>query len=194
MQLRLPPVKPSNPEWIKTVMANFSFFLQDHANCERKASASAMSLVARYPDRVEIIPELIETAIEEMEHFRDVYTVMQKEGIQLEHEISEDVYVRELLKKCRTGRNEHFMDRLLLVSVIESRAAERFQLIYENLPDGELKKFYHMLWASEAKHGEVFVKMALNYFDSDTVFKRLHELNEAEGEILDAMPFTGKLH
>jgi len=194
MQLRLPLVKPSNPGWIKTVMANFSFFLQDHANCERKASASAMSLVARYPDRIEIIPELIETALEEMEHFRDVYKVMQDQGIQLAHEITEDKYVKELLKICRTGREEHFLDRLLIVSVIESRAAERFKLIYENLSEGELKKFYHQLWASEAKHGDIFVKMALNYFNEEVVYKRLEELNNAEGQILESMPLTGKLH
>jgi tRNA-(ms[2]io[6]A)-hydroxylase len=50
------------------------------------------------------------------------------------------------------------------------------------------------LWACEAKHGDIFVKMALNYFNEESVYKRLHELNNAEGEILDAMPITGKLH
>ena len=83
---------------------------------------------------------------------------------------------------------------MLLVSVIENRAAERFKLIYEHLPEGDLKVFYHQLWACEAKHGDIFVKMALNYFDEESVYKRLHELNNAEGEILDAMPITGKLH
>jgi tRNA-(ms[2]io[6]A)-hydroxylase len=119
---------------------------------------------------------------------------MQSQGIQLQHEITEDSYVKELLKLCRNGRDEHFMDRLLLVSVIESRAAERFKLVYEHLPEGDLKNFYHQLWATEAKHGEIFVKMALNYFDEETIYKRLHELNNAEAEILDNMPITGKLH
>ena len=48
-------------------MSNFAAFLQDHADCERKASAMAMSFVAKYPDRSEIIPELIATGIEELE-------------------------------------------------------------------------------------------------------------------------------
>lgn len=194
MQFRLPLVKPSNPGWIQSVMANFDVFLQDHANCERKASAFALSLVAKYPNRIEIIPELIETALEEMEHFRDVYKVMEQRGIRLVHEINEDVYIKQLLKLCRNGRDEHFMDRLLLGSVIESRGAERFKLIYETLPDGDLKKFYHLLWASEAKHGDIFVKMALHYFDESSVYKRLNELNDAEGEIINALPFTGALH
>ena len=80
----------TRPEWVRAVMTNFSAFLQDHADCERKASAMAMSFVAKYPDRVEIIPELIETGIEELEHFQQVYAHMQKRGIQLAKEISEE--------------------------------------------------------------------------------------------------------
>ena len=59
-------------------MANFDAFLQDHADCERKASSMAMSFVAKCPDRTEIIPELIDTALEELEHFKSVYTLMEK--------------------------------------------------------------------------------------------------------------------
>ena len=67
----------SPKEWADAVMADFDTFLQDHADCERKANGMMMSMVAKYPDRVEIIPLLIETALEELEHFRDVYELMQ---------------------------------------------------------------------------------------------------------------------
>jgi tRNA 2-(methylsulfanyl)-N6-isopentenyladenosine37 hydroxylase len=194
MQLRLPLVKPSDPKWVEAVMADFDAFLLDHANCERKASAFAMSLVAKYPHRKEIIPDLIDTALEELEHFRDVYKVIEEKGLRLPQEIQEDMYVKELLKLCRNGREENFLDRLLLGSVIESRGAERFRIIYERLPSGFLKKFYHELWASEAKHGDIFVKMALKYFDEEVVYQRLRELNNAEGEIVDRLPITGLMH
>jgi tRNA-(ms[2]io[6]A)-hydroxylase len=171
-----------------------NLFLKDHANCERKASAMAMSFVAKFPDRVEIIPMLIDTAVEELEHFRSVYQIMQKRNLILPHEIGRDVYVKQLVDQCRSGRLERFMDRLLLASVVENRGAERFRLIYENLEDKELKKFYHDLWASEAKHGEIFVEMTLNYFDEKDVFIRLEELNELEGDIISKMPITPALH
>lgn len=194
MQLRVPLCYDSSPEWVETVIANFDEFLQDHADCERKASAMAMSFVAKFPDRLEIIPELIDTAVEELEHFRSVYQIMQRRGITLKHEITEDKYVKALIKSCRSGREERFMDRLLLASIVENRGAERFKLVYENLEQGDLKEFYQDLWASEAKHGEVFVKMALNYFDHDPVFERLQEMNEIEGEVMAAMPITPALH
>src|SRR6476660_927091 len=96
----------TRPEWVSTVLADFPAFLQDHADCERKASATAMSLVAKYPNRKEIIPELIETALEEMEHFRDVYKIMESQGIQLAHSIHEDLYIKALMKAQHDGQEE----------------------------------------------------------------------------------------
>ncbi|MDX2249112.1 MAG: tRNA-(ms[2]io[6]A)-hydroxylase [Bacteroidia bacterium] len=180
--------------WIAAVMADFDSFLQDHANCERKASAMAMSFVAKYPDRTEIIPELIETAVEELEHFRDVYRIMEERGIRLPDTMAEDLYVKQLLQTCRTGRDERLIDRLLWASVIECRGAERFRLVYEALEPGDLKQFYHRLWASEAKHGHIFVKMALIYFPEAPVFKRLQELVEIEAQVLAGLELKAALH
>jgi tRNA-(ms[2]io[6]A)-hydroxylase len=119
----------SSPAWADTVMADFDTFLQDHADCERKASGMMMSMVAKYPDRKEIIPLLIETALEEMEHFRDVYALMESRGILLENPFEEDPYIKGLMAYVRTGRDERFLDRLLLASLFETRGAERFKLI-----------------------------------------------------------------
>lgn len=194
MQRNLDLTFPSPPEWIETVMADFNSFLQDHADCERKASGFAMSMVAKYPNRVEIIPELIETALEEMEHFKLVYEVMEQRGIQLAHVIPKDYYMERLIKLRRTGREEHFLDRLCIGSVVEIRGAERFRLVEEALKDPELKRFYKMLWTSEAKHGNVYVDMALNYFPKDEVYERLAWFNEQEGEILKALEIRPALH
>ncbi len=194
MPLRVPLCIDSSQEWIDAVMQDFNAFLQDHANCERKASSMAMSFVAKFPDRVEIIPELIHTAIEELEHFRDVQIILEKRGILLPHEIGQDFYVKKLVDNCRSGKLDRFMDRLLLASIVENRGAERFRLIYENLKDPELKQFYHRLWASEARHGEIFVDMTLHYFEEDEVFKRLNEMNEYEAEVLAGLPIKAALH
>ena len=98
MKLNLDIKAPSSAAWLDSVMGDFDSFLQDHADCERKASAMAMSFVAKYPDRVEIIPELIETGIEELEHFQQVYELMQRRGVTLPASMGEDVYVKKLIK------------------------------------------------------------------------------------------------
>ena len=84
-----------------------------------------MSLVAKYPNRVEIIPELIDIGVEELEHFQQVYKVMQSRGIQLSHTIHEDLYIKGLMKSQHDGLEERFLDRLLIASVLETRGAER---------------------------------------------------------------------
>jgi len=185
----------TRPEWVRTVLSDFPAFLQDHADCERKASAMAMSFVAKYPDRIEIISDLIETAIEELGHFQQVHAHMAKRGIRLAKEMREDPYIKALLELCCTDPLNRFLDRLLLVSVIECRGAERFRLVWAALEhDAELKEFYHRLWVSEAKHGNIFVRMALNYFEKNRVYSRLQELNGAEGKIIQSLGLRAALH
>lgn len=194
MQLNLEIAVPSKQEWIDAVMQDFDSFLQDHADCERKASSMAMSFVAKYPDRVAIIPELIETAVEELDHFQQVYALMEKRGVQLPAKMAEDLYVKRLIKQCHSGRNERFMDRLLIASVLETRGAERFKMVANALEDPDLKRFYKMLWISEAKHGHIFVKMAMNYFDGKTVYDRLHWWIDREAEVIDSLEIRPALH
>ncbi len=194
MKLNLDLGVPSSQEWIDAVMNDFDAFLQDHADCERKASAMAMSFVAKYPDRTEIIPELIETGIEELEHFQQVYELMQERGLQLQHSIGKDPYLDKLLKLCHSGREERFMDRLLIASIVETRGAERFKMVAEAQTEEKMQKFYKTLWVSEAKHGHIFVKMALTYFEKEKVYSRLEWWVEQEARIIQELEIRSALH
>lgn len=194
MQYRLDVGKPSSPDWLLAVLDDFDEFLKDHADCERKASSMAMSFVAKYPDRKEILPELIDTAVEELEHFRMVYELMAERKVTLPKQMKQDAYVKALINRAHSGRNERFMDRLLIASVVETRGAERFRLIAENITAPKLQKFYKELWTSEAKHGEVFVRMALEYFDESLVYDRLKWWMVQESAIIEELPIQPALH
>ena len=78
--------------------------------------------------------------------------------------------------------------------MVECRGAERFRLVSEALEDDALKNFYKMLWTSEAKHGNIFVKMALNYFDKVTVDTRLSFLVQQEAGVLNGLKIRAALH
>lgn len=194
MKLSLDLTYSTPPEWADQVLANFDAFLQDHADCERKASSMAMSFVAKCPDKVEIIPELIETALEELEHFQRVYALMESRGVRLPDRMPKDVYIEKLIDLCRSSPDERLLDRMLLASIIECRGAERFRLVADGAQDPDIKKFYKELWTSEAKHGHIFVKFALNYWPENVVYERLEELNEAEGRICSQTPWRPALH
>ena len=195
MKFSLDLTVETQSDWVDTVIADIPSFLQDHADCERKASAMALSLVAKYPDRHEIIPELIATGIEELEHFQQVYKIMRAMGIPLAKEIEQDPYIKGLISLIHSDSKRRFLDRLLLASIIECRGAERFRLISAALiNDKILKCFYHDLWVSEAKHGHIFVKMALEYFDKEHVYTRLNYLNNEEGKIITGLKLRPALH
>ena len=194
MKLNLDVAIASSPEWIKAVLDDFPSFLQDHADCERKASAMAMSMVAKYPDRKEIIPELIDIGVEELEHFKMVYELMESLFIPLPTKMHKDPYVKGLFDQMHSDVRRRFLDRLLIASVVETRGAERFKMVADHQENAELKKFYKMLWVSEAKHGHVYVKMALNYFENEETYDRLKFWIQKEGEIISGLEIRPALH
>ena len=192
-RLRAQLASSTDPEWVKVILENFDDFLIDHASCERKAMAYAMSVVVKYPDRTEIIPDLLQVAQDELDHFRDVLLLMNERGLQMTPD-EPDPYVNQLIKVCRHGREKRLLDRLLVASVIETRGAERFRIIAEALEDPRLKDFYRDLWATEARHGDVFKKMALNYFDEDEIDSRNQEIIDAEAKIIANLEWRPSLH
>ena len=46
---------------------------------------------------------------------------MQRRGVPLLHSISEDPYIKGLIKRMHSGIKERFLDRLLIGSVFESK-------------------------------------------------------------------------
>jgi len=183
----------TDPAWVDVATQDMAKLLADHANCERKASAMATSLIMKYRDRTQIIEPLIDLALEELEHFKLVYNLMKSKGMPL-LEDSKDPYVKQLMKQVRKGRDDGFLDRLLICSLIETRGAERFQLLANGLNDETLCIFYRDLWAAEAKHGELFIDLALLYFDTETVENRLHIIGKVEGDIVRDLPWTSSFH
>jgi len=156
----------------------------------RRQNESPLSKIAKkFPSL-----KLIATAVEELEHFQMVYKIMEERGVGLLPDMKKDPYVNALLSEMKSGIEERFLDRLLLGSVVECRGAERFKLVSEGLSDSDLKNFYKMLWTSEAKHGDIFVKFALHYFPENKVYPRLEELMEKEAEILSGLEIRAALH
>jgi tRNA-(ms[2]io[6]A)-hydroxylase len=194
MTFDVPLLIPSKKDWLQAVLNDFDSFLQDHADCERKASGMAMSLVAKYPDRTEMLQELIHTGIEELEHFRLVYKIMQQRGVQLNAKMSKDLYIDGLQKHIRTGREQGLLDRLIVGAIVENRGFERFKLIAENITDVELAKFYHMIYTSEEKHGDMFLRLAANYFGIAEIEKRYYELAGLEAAVVNNLVIKAALH
>lgn len=183
----------TRPEWVNAVLADFNAFLLDHAACERKASTTGMAFVVRYPDRTELLEPMIELAREELEHFHQVYRIIAQRGLRLTGD-EKDPYVSKLLSFLRTGRDERLLDRLLVAGVVESRGCERFGLVAQALPEGELKQFYMDITRAEARHHGLFLRLARIYFDDSAIEPRLAELLDTEAQLVDGLPIRPALH
>jgi tRNA-(ms[2]io[6]A)-hydroxylase len=183
------------PAWLDAVFSDFDAFLLDHANCERKASATGLSFVARYPDRRELLDPMIEFAKEELEHFHIMYRICAARGLILADDYK-DPYVNALRSQVRAGGDAHFLDRLLVSGVVEARGCERLFMVAEALTQREpaLSEPYLELARAEARHHAFFFRMARLYFSEDEVRARGGEFLDFEAELVKRLPHRAAVH
>ncbi len=189
-----PPLRiPTDPRWLPLALANFDRILLDHAHCEQKAAASAMALVAAYPERSTLVRRCVRLAAEELRHFRLVHDRLIARGLVLDRDRG-DPYAKQLLALARTGGEARLVDRLLVAALIEARSHERLSLLAGGLADPELAAFYRSLATSEAGHHRLFVELAEEVAGPEAVAHRLAELALEEARIVTALPLEPRVH
>ena len=184
---------PSSGKWLEAVFSDFDAFLLDHASCERKASAMALSFVSHYPDRVVLVQEMMVLAREELEHFHQMLWLTQAKGLTL-LPAEKDLYVQRMLKEIRRGPAEYFLDRLLIAGIIEARGCERFGMIAETLSPGPLQEFYRGITRAESQHGALFYRLARTYFDGSEAAEGQEDLLVRESDIVQSIPIRPVVH
>jgi tRNA-(ms[2]io[6]A)-hydroxylase len=191
---QLSPLVATPVGWLETVLADFDGFLMDHASAEKKASGMAMSMVSHYPDQPSIVRAMVELAVEELNHYREVMRLILARQLTPAADLK-DPYIHALNGQVRKA-NEHFLlDRLTVAAVVERRGAERFALLADNLyDDPALQRFYQAIAASEQRHWELFLDLAVEHFDVATVIERFNELSQREAKIIQTLPLRAALH
>ncbi len=166
--------------------------LVDHAHCEKKAAASAMSLVVGYPEFEELVRRMSALAVEELQHFRAVYERIVQRGLALGRDQG-DPYAQKLMALARANQGR-LTDRLLLFGLIEARSHERLELLATHLEAPDLKRFYGDLAKAESRHAALFRELACLYDDPEAVDERLSELATVEANIVAALPIEPRIH
>ena len=170
-------------QWLAQVDKYLDEILVDHAHCEHKAAAVAMSLLGAYIENRELCEEMTKIVEEELEHFHMVLDLLQKRGIEFRLQ-PPGHYGRELRQLVRPNEPDRAVDRLLIGGLIEARSCERFSLLAKHVQDKELADFYEGLFESEARHHSTYVRLAKQFADPEVVKERLNELAAAEAEII----------
>jgi tRNA 2-(methylsulfanyl)-N6-isopentenyladenosine37 hydroxylase len=175
----------TDPRWVNIVESNIEEILTDHAWCEQKAASNAIYIIVNNSEKEELVTEMTRIALEEMEHFQMVHTIIKEKGLTLGRE-RKDNYVNDLVKFAKKdgSRNDALVERLLFAAMIEARSCERFKVLSENIQDPELTKFYRDLMISEAGHYTTFLGFAKKYQDNINVDTRWKEWIEYESSII----------
>jgi tRNA 2-(methylsulfanyl)-N6-isopentenyladenosine37 hydroxylase len=173
----------TSERWLAQVDQSLEQILIDHAHCEHKAAAVAMSLLGAYIENRDLCDEMTKIIQEELEHFHLVLDLLARRGIEFRLQ-QPGHYGRELRQLIRPNEPDRAVDRLLIGGLIEARSCERFSLLAEHVQDPELAQFYASLFESEARHHSTYVRLAKQFADPELVKQRLSELSAAEAQII----------
>jgi tRNA-(ms[2]io[6]A)-hydroxylase len=183
---------PTDPRWVNLAGLQLAEILTDHAYCEQKAATTCISLIQRYPDRLELVEELSPIVTEEWGHFRMVLAELKKRGLALGKQ-RKDEYVNKLLEfQRKDGSVElRLLDRLLTMALIEARSCERFKRLSEGLDDPYMRNFYRKFMESEAGHYTLFIKLSDTYLPREVVRTRWAEWLDFEKKMIATLEVRG---
>lgn len=192
------PLRYRTPdEWADRAFQDPLALLDDHAHLERKAASNALELLNRWPD-VEP-PEGWETVMasvakDEAEHLALVTKLLKARGGRISKH-HRNPYAAQLRGLVRLGRGkEEVVDRLMVSALIEARSCERFEILGRRVPDERLARLFRGLWASEAGHYRVFLRMARRLLPKKVVEARWSEMLDAEAEIIARQLPGSRIH
>ncbi|MDG1082067.1 MAG: tRNA isopentenyl-2-thiomethyl-A-37 hydroxylase MiaE [Porticoccaceae bacterium] len=190
IQTFLPCATPDR--WIENALENQRVMLVDHANCEKKAASTALSLINRYTDNFELLNKMSRLAREEMRHFEQVIALMKRRKIPYEH-VSASRYAAGLRDLARRDDPDKLVDVLIIGAFIEARSCERFALLAPHL-DAELEKFYMSLLKSEARHYQDYLKLAKTAAGAKSIDDRIELIAQRERELIESPDTQFRFH
>ena len=116
---------PTPAAWVEDALRHVPALLQDHANCEKKAASTALSLMFAYPEDRTLAAALSRLAREELRHFEQVTRAMTALGVPFARQ-RPGRYAQRLRRAVATSDPGRKLDLLLTSALIEARSAERF--------------------------------------------------------------------
>lgn len=183
---------PTPDAWIEAALGQQELLLIDHANCEKKAASTALSLMYRYVDSLELLHLMSRLAREELRHFEQVLDIMAQRGV-VYRQITASRYAAGLREQVRSSEPAKLVDTLIVGAFIEARSCERFARLAPLL-DAELGKFYTSLLKSEGRHYRDYLGLAKAAAKGADITDRIAVIGAAERELIEAPDTEFRFH
>lgn len=177
--------------WFEAALENQATLLIDHANCEKKAAATAMNLMYRHTTRAELLSKMSQLAREELLHFQQVVELMVERGIHYK-QLTPSRYAAGLRDLVDHQSAYALVDTLIIGAFIEARSCERFAGLAPLL-DARLQRFYRSLLRSECRHFQDYLSLARQYSDED-ITGRVQRVAAVEAELCQSPDQEFRFH
>ena len=178
--------------WLEAAKQNIPTLLIDHANCEKKAASTALNLIYRYVDKPKLLLQMSKLAREELRHFEQVVTLINKRDLDYT-QLSSSRYAGELRKSVRTFEPARLIDTLIVSAIVEARSCERFASLAPLLED-DLSRFYSELLKSEERHFRIYLDLAETISEGFPLEERIEFFLEEDRRLIQTEDADFRFH
>jgi len=186
---------PTPERWFDLAREHWRDLLVDHANCEKKAASTALSIVFAYAEDRPLVESMSRLAREELRHFEQVQKMMTQLDVPFKR-MSPARYAEGMRKAMRRDDPGRLIDLLVCGALIEARSCERFMRLAPRLPS-PLREFYDGLCASESRHHLLYLRLAEERSRADEGAEwraALRRFAEIEAELVTAPDEQFRFH
>jgi tRNA-(ms[2]io[6]A)-hydroxylase len=178
--------------WYEVACERWRELLIDHANCEKKAASTALSLIFAYPEDMAMTDRLSRLAREELRHFEQVQKLMRELDVPFTR-MQPSRYAEGLRSAIHRSEPGRLLDLLLCGALIEARSCERFEGLVPLLSE-PLRGFYAGLAVSESRHQGLYLRLAEERAGDIDWRSRLQHLASVEAELATAPDAQFRFH
>jgi tRNA-(ms[2]io[6]A)-hydroxylase len=168
--------------------------LIDHANCEKKAASTALSLMFAYAEDLYLTDRLSRLAREELRHYEQVAKLMRALKV-VPQRLAPGRYAQELRRTVSRAEPHRELDLMICGAFIEARSCERFALLARCAP-APLGKLFESLHAAEARHQGLYLDLAGRAAERDglDLQRRIAEFMPIEANLISAPDPVFRFH
>ncbi len=157
--VRHPLLRAATPAaWLEAACAARDTLVIDHANCEKKAASTALSLMFAYAEDLVLADRMSRLAREELRHYEQVAKLMPALGI-APRRLGPGRYAERLRRLVSRAEPRREMDLMIAGAFIEARSCERFLALVPVIGE-PLAGFFQGLHKAESRHYRTYLELA----------------------------------
>src|SRR5271165_3439330 len=190
-----PLLRAATPaSWVAWACAQPEVLLLDHANCEKKAASTALALMFAYAEDLDLTDKMSRLAREELRHYEQVAKLIRSMQI-VPQRLAPGRYAERLRRLVSRSEPQRELDLMICGAFIEARSCERFQVLGDAI-GAPLRELFQGLHAAEARHYEVYLKLAGRAAARAALDleRRIGEFADLEAELISSQDSLFRFH